>query len=419
MRRELTAALAAATVLVAGCGGDDAGSGSRSLTWFIAFQPGGAVEKIADRCTEQSEGRYEIEVEFLPTDASQQREQLVRRLGAEDDSIDLIGMDVIWTGEFANAGWVAPVPEEIERRVTRDVFQSVLDTARFEDRLYGIPIWSNTQLLWYRKDRVEEPPRTWDAMLDRAEELGPSEGLIQVQANRYEGLVVWATMMIQSAGTEILAGPDEVELERGPTERALSAMGRLSRSPAAATNITTSTEDTARLGFEDGSSAFMINYPFVFASAKSNAPDVFEQMGAAKLPQVVEGTDSAPPIGGFNIGVSEFSDNKDLAFAAAECLASEENQLEVVSLEGLPPVREDLFERSQVREAYPGFADLVRESIRDAEPRPSESPAYQDLSLAIQRSLHPTTEIDPDDPGPTYEELRDKAEQAVKREGLL
>lgn len=163
----------------------------------------------------------------------------------------------------------------------------------------------------------------------------------------------------------------------------------------------------------------MINYPFVFASAKSNAPEVFEQMGAAKLPQVVAGEESAPPIGGFNIGVSEFSDNKDLAFEAAECLVQAENQLEVVTLEGLPPVREDLFDEQAVQEAYPGFADRIRESIRDAEPRPSESPAYQDLSLAIQRSVHPTTEIDPDDPGSAYEELRDKADQAVKREGLL
>ena len=418
MRRELTAALVVAAAF-AGCGGEDAGGGSRDLSWFIAFQPGGAVEKIADRCSQQSNGRYDIEVEFLPTDASQQREQLVRRLGAEDDTIDLMGMDVIWTGEFANAGWVAPVPPEVEQRVTRNVFQSVLDTATFEDRLYGIPIWSNTQLLWYRKDRVDSPPETWDEMLDRAEELGPSEGRVQVQANRYEGLVVWASMMIESAGTDILAGPEEVELEQEPTERALAVMGRLSNSSAAAVNITTSTEDTARLGFEDGSSAFMINYPFVYASAKSNAPDVFEQMGAAKLPQVVDGEESRPPIGGFNIGVSEFSDNKDLAFEAAQCLVSEENQLEVVTLEGLPPVREDLFGEQPVRDAYPGFADVIRESIRDAEARPAQSPAYQDLSLAIQRSLHPTTDIDPDDPTPTYEDLREKAEDAVKREGLL
>ncbi len=32
----------------------------------------------------------------------------MRRLAAKDSSIDLIGMDVIWTGEFAQAGWITP-----------------------------------------------------------------------------------------------------------------------------------------------------------------------------------------------------------------------------------------------------------------------------------------------------------------------
>ncbi|MEX2195072.1 MAG: extracellular solute-binding protein [Thermoleophilaceae bacterium] len=417
----MTASLVAMAVVLtgAGCGGDEGGEGTRELTWFVPFQPGGALTTLSERCSQESNGRYTIALELLPTDASQQREQLVRRLGAEDDSIDLIGMDVIWTGEFANAGWIAPVPGDVESQVTENVFESVLETARFEGELYAIPVWSNTQLLWYRKDRVDEPPQTWDEMIDRAEELGPSEGRIQVQGNRYEGLVVWTNWMIESAGTSILAGPEELELEQEPTERALSIMGRLSRSPVAATNISTSTEDSARLGFEDGSSAFMINYPFVYPSAESNAPDVFEQMGAAKLPQVVKGEESAPPIGGINLGVSAFSDNQERAFEAAECLVQAENQIEVAELEGLPPVRSDLFDEPEIEEIYPGFASLIRESISDAAPRPSQSPAYQDVSLAIQRSVHPTDEIDPQDPTPTYEELRDKLEQAVAREGLL
>ena len=62
---------------------------------------------------------------------------------------------------------------------------------------------------------------------------------------------------------------------------------------------------------------------------------------------------------------------------------------------------------------------MIRQSIEDAAPRPSESPAYQDLSLAIQRAIHPTTKIDADDPGAAYDELRGKIEDAIKREGLL
>jgi multiple sugar transport system substrate-binding protein len=404
-------------LLVLGCGGES--GGTRELTWFIARQPGGAVEKLAQRCSQASDGRYEISVELLPAQADQQREQLVRRLGAEDDTIDILGMDVVWTGEFANGGWVREVPADRREALTEGVFRSVLETGRFEGRQYGVPIWSNTQLLWYRTDRVDRPPRTWDEMIDAAERIGPEGGRIQVQANRYEGLVVWANAMIASAGTAILTGPEQIGLARAPTERALAIMGRLARSPVAAVDMETSTEDTARLGFESGSSAFMINYPFVYASAKANAPEVFEVMGAAKYPRVDADRESAPPLGGFNLAVSSYSRNPDLAWDAIACLTSERSQLEITELEGLPPVREALFDRPEVRAAYPGFAEIIRESIADASPRPSDAPAYQDLSLAIQRALHPVSDIDPQDPAPAYDRLRDNVEKAIEREGLL
>ncbi|MDQ3608843.1 MAG: extracellular solute-binding protein [Actinomycetota bacterium] len=409
--------LAAATAALVACGGNGEG-GARELTWFIQNQPGGALEEIAANCAEQSNGRYSISFELLPSDASQAREQLVRRLGAEDDTIDLIGMDIIWTGEFANAGWILPVPQEIRPAVTENVFDSVLETASFEGEMVNVPIWSNTQLLWYREDRVPEPPQTWDEMIAMAEELGP-QGTIQLQANRYEGLMVWANYMIESAGTSILSAPEEIELEQGPTERALSVMGEMSRSPAAATDFSTSDEESAATGFETGDSTFMINYPFVYASAEENAPDVFENLAAAELPRVDPRIESAPPIGGINLAVSAFSQSSDLAFEAVECLVSEENQLTVVDLEKLPPVRSDLYDEPELEEAYPGFADQIRESIENAAPRPSGSAAYQDISLAVQRAIHPTADIDPADPTPTYERLLDRLEQAIERRGLL
>lgn len=405
---------------VAACGDDDgATSGPVTLNWFIFNEPSGGPTKIAQRCSQQSNGAYKINFEYLPAQADQQREQLVRRLGAKDTSLDLLGLDVVWTGEFANAGWLQPVPQSTARQVTANVFRSVLETASFEDRLMTVPIWSNTQLLWYRKDRVSSPPKTWDEMIDMGEKIGPGEGRIQIQGNRYEGLVVLVNQLIESAGTSILAGPKEVRLEQEPTKKALAIMGRLSKSRAAAPNVTTSTEDTARLGFEAGDSSFQINYPFVYPSAKENAPKVFEQIGVAQFPAVDEGNPSKPPIGGINIGVSAFSKHKEQAFAAIECLVKAENQLEVATLGGLPPVREDLYDQPEIDKVYPGFADEVRRAINNAAPRPSQSPAYQDLSLAIQRAVHPTTKIDQQDPQSTYDELRDNVEKAVKREGLL
>ena len=392
-------------------------SGPRDLTFFVAIQPGGTIEKTSERCSKESNGKYTITPEFLPSDASQQREQLVRRLGAEDPSIDIVGMDVIWTGEFANAGWVDEWTGPLKQQVTEEVFPGVIETASFEDKLYAAPFNTNTQLLWYRKDLVKAPPKTWDEMIEQAEALKEA-GTIQVQANRYEGFMVWANALIESAGTEILSGPEEVDLEQGPTERALAVIGRLANSSAAPTNLSTSTEDTARLGFEAGTSAFMTNYTFAYASAQGEAPEIAENMGAARFPRVDANVPSKPPLGGFNLAVSSFSTNKDIAFQAAACLAGKESQLTAVELDGLPPSRSDLYSNKTVQKAYPGFADLVRESIEDAGPRPT-TPAYQDVSLAVQRALHPPDKIDPEDPSGTYDELKSKVEEAVKREGLL
>jgi len=413
-------AIAVSLGLAACGGGEESTGGAVTLNWFIFNEPSGGPQKIAERCSQQSNGAYTINFEYLPAQADQQREQLVRRLGAEDSSLDLLGLDVVWTGEFANAGWLEPVPRDTEQKVSSNVFDPVLETARFEGEMVTVPIWSNTQLLWYRKDRVPRPPQTWDEMIDIAERIGPDGGRIQIQGNRYEGLVVLVNQLMESAGTSFLAGPKEVLLAEQPTKKALAILGRLSNSPIAAPNITTSTEDSARLGFEAGNSAFQINYPFVFPSAKENAPEVFKQMGVAQYPAVEAGQESKPPIGGINIGVSAFSDHKQEAFDAIECLVQPENQLEVARLGGLPPVREDLYDRPVMdSEVYPGFADQIRESIRNAAPRPSQSPAYQDLSLAIQRAVHPTTQIDPQNPDETYDRLLNNVEKAVKREGLL
>jgi multiple sugar transport system substrate-binding protein len=416
--KALICALASIVAIVglSACGSSD-DSGPRQLTFFVAIQPGGTIEEVSKRCSEESGGKYEITPEFLPTDASQQREQLVRRLGAEDPSIDIVGMDVIWTGEFANAGWVEEWRGKLKKQVTEKVFPNVIETASFDGDLYAAPFNTNTQLLWYRKDLVKKRPATWDEMIEQAEGLKEA-GTIQVQANRYEGFMVWVNALIESAGTPILSGPEKVDLEQGPTEKALAVIGRLANSSAAPPSLSTSDEDSSRLAFEAGESAFMTNYTFAYASAQEEAPEIGKKMGFARFPRVDASKPSKPPLGGFNLAVSSFSKNKDVAFDAAACLADKESQLTAVELDGLPPSRSDAYTNKTVTEAYPGFAGLVKESIEGSGPRPT-SPAYQDVSLAVQRSLHPPDKIDAEDTESIYDELDSNLEDAVKREGLL
>jgi multiple sugar transport system substrate-binding protein len=130
------------------------------LRWYVFDEPSGAFEQAAERCTRASQSRYQVELTRLPTDANQQREQLVRRLAAGDQDIDIIGMDVIWTAEFAEAGWVLPWGGAVARRARKGRLTSAIESATYEQKLWAAPFTTNTQLLWYRTDRVESPPQT-------------------------------------------------------------------------------------------------------------------------------------------------------------------------------------------------------------------------------------------------------------------
>jgi multiple sugar transport system substrate-binding protein len=388
--------------------------GSPRLTWYVFDEPSGAFREAARRCTELVESRYDIDLVPLPTDADQQREQLTRRLAARDEAIDIIGMDVIWTAEFAEAGWIRQWPSELAGPAVAGRFPITVQTATYKNMLWAVPFTTNVQLLWYRTDRVRTPPDTWDEMIDMAEKLGKN-GRIQLQGERYEGLTVLFVSLLASAGGTVLdTERNQVSLDHEPTRNALSIMKRLATSPAADPGLSTSREDQARLAFETGHSAFMLNYTFVWPSARRNAPDVAANMGWARWPAVLSDRPSRVTVGGINLAVSAYSRYPELAFRAAECLASKENQRIAAERGGLPPTLYALYDDPAVRGQLP-FADVLRATLQGAVQRP-QTPAYNDVSLAISRTLHPMRDIDPDR---DTARLRTAVQRALRSEGLL
>jgi multiple sugar transport system substrate-binding protein len=398
-----------------GCAPSEA-PGPPVLHWYVFREPSGAFDAAVARCNERASGRHRIEVATLPSGADQQREQLVRRLAARDPDIDVIGMDVIWTAEFATAGWLRVWEGPQADAVRRGTLAVAIDSGSYGGQLLAAPFTTNAQLLWYRSDLVESPPPTVDAMIAAGERLADA-GLpheIMVQAARYEGLTVWFNTLLASAGGEILDGNGELALPAAPTLRAIDAMRALARSRAAPPELASLREDDARLAFESGRAAFMLNYPFVWPSAQRNAPELARKLAFARWPRVDPGLPSRVTIGGLNLGVGAYSKHPEQAFLAAACLASDASQLLAATRGGLFPTREVLYDDPGVRAAFP-FAELMRETLRDAAIRP-RTPAYHDLSLAVQRSLHPPAELDPEVAAAA---LREGIARALESRGLL
>ena len=404
-----TAAALLAAVVAAGCGGSESSKSSKQITWYVFNEPGGAFEGAIKACNEKAGGKYTISYVKLPTDSDQQRELIARRLAAKDKDIDIIGMDVNWTAEFAQAGWITPWDGANKQSAEEGVIPALLAAAQFQGKTWVAPYTTNTQLLWYHKDVVKTPPKTWDEMIRMAKEIGPEKGKIVVQGRRYEGLVVWFNTLVASAGGEILDENGEIKL--GPPAVAAAKVMKDVATQAATTSLSNEKEDTGKDTFAAGGLAFMVNYPFVYAEAAKD-PKELKNFGYARYPTVKEGEPSRVTFGGINLGISKFSKNPDLAFEAAQCLRSDENQILASEKGGLAPTRQALYEDPKIKKAFP-FADILEETLADGVARPVQ-PTYSDVSLAIQDALHPPADIDPEK---AIETLKKNLESA--REGKL
>ncbi|MEE6175750.1 extracellular solute-binding protein [Mycobacterium sp. 050134] len=445
---------------VAGCG---PASNALVISFYTPSTDEATFAAIARDCTRQLGGRFAVEHISLGRAPGEQRLQLARRLTSHDRTLDVMALDVVWTAEFAEAGWALPLSDDpagqAESDATVDTLPGPLATAAWRRRLYGSPITTNTELLWYRADLVDQPPRTWDGMVAEAGRLGAAggPGWIAVQANEGEGLVVWFNTLLASGGGQVLSDDGrQVTLTDTPAHRAatvgaLRILRAVATAPGADPSITRTDEGTARLALEQGKAALEVNWPFVLASMLENAvkggvpflplnrdpslagsindvgtfvPSAEQRrvayaasqrvFGFAPYPGVAPGRPARVTIGGLNLAVASTTRHRAEAFEAVRCLRSLQHQ-KYVSIEGgLPAVRSSLYSDPEFQATYPMYT-VIRRQLTDAAVRPA-TPVYQSVAIRIASTLSPITEIDPER---TADELTRQVQKAIDGKGLL
>ncbi|MGH3841081.1 MAG: extracellular solute-binding protein, partial [Pseudonocardiaceae bacterium] len=233
----------------------------------------------AVQCAQASGGRYTIDLRTHPNkNTDDMRLQLARELAAGDPGLDIMELDVIWTGEFAQAGWIAPYPPKVARQIEQGTLPVPLETGTYRGSLFAAPLGANTQLLWYRKDLIPTPPQTWDEMIQMAEGLA-ARGLphyVEVQGARYEGLTVWFNTLLASGGGSIVSDTDDVQVDRGDAaHRAVGIMARLATSTTADPSLSVSQEGDGRIAMQQGRAAFEVDYPFAYAAMQETGGGTF------------------------------------------------------------------------------------------------------------------------------------------------
>ncbi|MFC0504799.1 ABC transporter substrate-binding protein [Micromonospora costi] len=409
-------AAAAAVALAAPLAGCGSGGDSGTPTINLYYPPEQNLQKVVDACNTQAGGRYKIVYRVLPRQADDQRVQMVRRLAAEDSGMDVLGLDVTWTQEFASADWILEWTGQDRAEVEQGTLAGPLETARYQGKLYAAPKNTNVQLLWYRKDLVPQPPKTWDEMISMAQDLkrqGKPHQVLTMGA-QYEGLVVLYNTLAESAGGRILSEDGSKAVMDEGAVRALEQLQRFATSGVTSPSFSNATEDPVRLEFQSGSGAFQVNWPFVYPAMQEANPDLAQQVGWARVPGIDEGTPSRVTIGGVDLAVSRYSKHPDLSFEVAKCLRNEENQKFSAINDGVPPTIEKVYDDPEMAEAYP-MKETILEELKDPAVRPL-TPAYQSISTVMSAVLSPPSAIGPQQTG---DELRKAIADALESKGVL
>ncbi len=389
MRYLIALGLSLATVGLAACGGGGGGGGGGSeaktlqpseakgasgkVTWCIGKDTSGAFNTAVETFNKENP-KLEAQLIELPENADIQREQQIQRLRAESSECDVLGMDVIWTAEYAASGWLydlTPVVEESEG----DFIPSTVETTEYEGKKWALPFNTNAGFLFYRTNEVPKPPTTWEQVYKEAKE---DNGLVY-QGERYEGLTVNFLELLYSAGGKVLSEDGEkVEIDSPETRKVLEFMREGIEDGAVSKAVTTYEEESSRRAFEAGNATFMRNWPYAYALGKeSNIADEFE---VTKFPGF-GGNPGAGVVGGYNLGISAYTDNPQGSLAFAEFLITEPVQKEMFLKATLPAVATAVYEDPQVQKEIP-FTEELLKAVEQAQARPV-SPVYTEISEAI------------------------------------
>jgi ABC-type glycerol-3-phosphate transport system substrate-binding protein len=177
----VVATLAAAALVVAGCGsGDDEESGGKITLQFSSYAwQDPTVAATKDIVAEWNAAHPDIQVNYVPVDPESVHDKLVTQF-AGNSAPDIIHDEAADIASFVKQGYLADMTKLIPADLKSSIPQGVWDSVTFDGGIYGAPtllqsyvVFANQDLL--QKANVTPPtdanPWTWDQFQAAAKQL--------------------------------------------------------------------------------------------------------------------------------------------------------------------------------------------------------------------------------------------------------
>lgn len=334
-----------------------------------------------------------VELQRTPDDANQRHQLYVQWLNARVGNPSILQLDVIWTPEFAAAGWVLPLTPYSP--ASSEFFPATIEANTWAGRLYALPWFADVGLLYRRTDLVPREPKTLEEMVGYARTAmsrkgGPHYGIV-LQAARYEGLITGFVEYLGAFGGRIIDDKGEVVVNRPEAVRALEFMrDELYGSRVAPLDVLTWHEEEARYAFQNGNAAFMRNWPYAVAAISDKSQSkVAGKFAVSPMPKsgTAPNGHSTAALGGAQLAINAYTESPDAAYKLIAYLTAPEQMLERARAVGQYPTRRALYDDARLKSAIAIPLDDARRAIESATPRPV-TPIYTELSEILQIELH-------------------------------
>ena len=334
-----------------------------------------------------------VELQRTPDDASQRHQLYVQWLNARVGNPSILQLDVVWTPEFAAAGWVLPLDRYAPARA--EFFPATISANTWAGKLYALPWFADVGLLYRRTDLIAREPQSLEELVTDARSAmsrrgGPRYGIVS-QGARYEGLITGFVEYLGAFGGQIIDEKGEVVVNRPEAVRALEFMrDELYTWHVAPLDVLTWHEEEARFAFQNGNAAFMRNWPYPVAAMSDTAQSkVAGKFAVSPMPASSSAPNghSTAALGGAQLAINAYTEFPDAAYKLIAYLTAPEQMLERAQAVGQYPTRSALYDDPRLRGAIAIPLENARRAIESATPRPV-TPIYTELSEILQIELH-------------------------------
>jgi multiple sugar transport system substrate-binding protein len=279
-------------------------------------------------------------------------------------SFDIVYCDVIWVAKFAAAGWLRDLTSRLSPEDREDFLAIELKAGSYKGHLYRMPAFTDAGLLYYRKDLVPVPPRTFSELVEQARRFQTKKrwGFLW-QGKQYEGLVtVFLEILWGFGGDWIDPETRHVYIDRPEAVEALrflkGTIGTISPP-----GVTGYMEEDTRLLFQSGRAVFLRNWPYVWTLMRRSHAPVADKVAYTTMVHA-PGHSSAATLGGWGFGISSYCPNPEGAWKFVNFITRREQLARVQQDMGRIPARKSLLpaefshiaERIRLRPAIPEYA---------------------------------------------------------------